>query len=83
MRHKAIKYNVSGNTLFWCANVSVVFFRNAKLLQVCIFVVLQAKVVLQNVPFNVQGYHLLAVLASLIARVFLMCLQFAKITVGP
>ena len=29
------------------------------------------KVVLQNVAFNVQGYHLLAVLASLIARVFL------------
>ena len=39
--------------------------------------------VLQNVAFNVQGYHLLAVLAALIARVFLMCLQLAKITVGP
>ena len=83
MRFKVIKYIVSGNTLFWCADESVVFFRKAKLLQVCILVLLQAKVVLQNVAFNVQGYHLLAVLASLIARVFLMCLQFAKITVGP
>ena len=83
MRHKVINYIVSGNTLFWCADESVVYFRKAKLLQVCILVLLQAKVVLQNVAFNVQGYHLLAVLASLIARVFLMCLQFAKITVGP
>ena len=61
----------------------MVFFRKVKLLQVCILVLLQAKVVLQNGVFNVQGYHLLAVLAALIARVFLMCLQFAKITVGP
>ena len=82
MRHNVINYIVSGNTLFWCADESVVFFRKVQLLQVCILVLLQAKVVLQNVVFNVQGYHLLAVLASLIARVFLMCLQFAKITVG-
>ena len=61
----------------------MVFFRKAKLLQVCILVLLQAKAALQNVAFNVQGYRLLAVLASLIAREFLMCLQFAKITVGP
>ena len=81
MRHKVINYIVSGNTLFWCADESVVFFGKAKLLQVCILVLLQVKVVLQNVAFNVQGYHLLAVLASLIARVFLMCLQFCKITV--
>ena len=78
MRHQVINYNVSGNTLFWCADVSVVFFRKAKLLQVCILVLLQARVVFQNVALNVQGYHLLAVLASLIARVFLMCLQLAN-----
>ena len=59
----------------------MVFFRKAKLLQVCTLVLLQAKVALQNVAFNVQGYRLLAVQASLTARVFLMCLQFAKITV--
>ena len=68
---KLLIYIVSGNTLFWCADESVVFFRKAKFLQMCILVLLQAKVVLQNVAFNVQGYHLLAVLASLIARVFL------------
>ena len=60
MRHKVINYNVSGNTLFWCADVSVVIFREAKLLQVCILVLLCTKVALQNVAFNVQGYHLLS-----------------------
>ena len=73
MMHKVINYNVSGNNLFRRGDVSVVFFRKAKILQVCILVLLQAKVALQHVAFNVQGYHLLAVLASLIARVFLMC----------
>ena len=42
-------YTVSGNTLFWCADVSVLFFRKTKLLQVCILVLLKAKTVLQNV----------------------------------
>ena len=60
----------------------LVFFRVAKLLQVCIFVLLQVKVVLQNVAFNVQGYHLLALLASY-CKGILICLQIAKITFGP
>ena len=42
-------YTVSGNTLFWCADVSVLFFTKTKLLQVCILVLLKAKTVLQNV----------------------------------
>ena len=56
MRHKVINYNVTGNTLFWCADVSVDF--GAVVSKDCI-----AECCIYCTRIS------LAVLASLIARV--------------